>query len=241
MDINGNADALTFDEKLVGNVEKKVVLKQMTKVKSKSKILQSIYLFCKRFLDIVLSLVGIVCVSPFMLVITILIKKDSKGPVFFKHKRIGKNGKEIAIYKFRTMIVDAEKKIKEFTPEQKKEFEKNYKLNNDPRVTKFGRILRKTSLDELPQLFNILKGELSLIGPRPVIKKELEKYGYNQDKFLSITPGLTGFWAANGRSCTTYDQRMQLELYYVDNVSLILDIKIIFKTIFSVIKRQGAI
>ena len=153
-----------------------------------------IYKYVKRFLDFTLSLLGLIVLSPVFLIISILIKKESEGPVFFKHKRIGKNGKEIYLYKFRSMVPNAEELIKKFTPEQMKEFKENFKLENDPRITKVGKWLRKTSLDELPQLINILKGELSIIGPRPVIAEELEKYGNNKEKFLSVTPGLTGYW-----------------------------------------------
>ncbi len=201
----------------------------------------NIYKYLKRMMDFLISLIALIVLSPIFLIIAILIKKESNGPVFFKHKRIGKNGKEIEIYKFRSMVENAEELIKKFTPEQKEEFEKNFKLENDPRITKIGKILRKTSLDELPQLINILKGELSIIGPRPVIKPELEKYGNNREKFLSVTPGLTGYWAANGRSDTTYEQRIIMELYYVDNISFKLDLKIFLKTIVSVIKKEGAI
>ena len=200
-----------------------------------------IYKYFKRFMDIILSVMGLITLSPIFLIIAILIKFDSKNKVFFKHKRIGKNGKEIYIYKFRTMVENAEDLIKQFTPEQMREFKENFKLENDPRIIKVGRFLRKTSLDELPQIFNIIKGYLSIIGPRPVIQEELEKYGENKEKFLSVTPGLTGYWAANGRSCTSYKERMSMELYYVDNISFILDIKIFFKTIISVIKKEGAI
>ena len=138
------------------------------------------------------------------------------------------------------MVNNAEDLIKKFTPEQKEEFERSYKLENDPRITKIGNFLRKTSLDELPQILNILKGELSIIGPRPIIQAELEKYEENKEKFLSVKPGLTGYWAANGRSDTSYEERMQMELYYVDNMSFKLDVKIFFKTIFAVIKKEGA-
>ena len=202
--------------------------------------IKSIYKYVKRFMDIVLASIGLVVLSPVFLVIAILIKTESKGKVFFKHKRIGKNGKEIYIYKFRTMVENAEDLIKQFTPEQMKEFKENFKLENDPRVTKIGKILRKTSLDELPQLINIIKGDISIIGPRPVISEELEKYGMNKNRFLSVTPGLTGYWAANGRSNTTYEQRMEMELYYVDNMSFKLDLKVFFKTVLSVLKREGA-
>ena len=116
----------------------------------------------------------------------------------------------------------------------------NYKLDNDPRITKMGKILRKTSLDELPQLINILKGDLSIIGPRPIVDGEIEKYGLNKNKLLSVTPGLTGNWAANGRSCTSYEERMKMELDYVENISFKMDMKIFFKTIICVFKRKGA-
>lgn len=195
----------------------------------------------KRVLDILIASIGLVVLSPIFLIVALCIKLETRGKVMFKHKRIGKNGKEIYIYKFRSMVENAEDMIKDFSPEQMKEFKENYKLKNDPRITKVGKFIRKTSLDELPQLLNIIKGELSIIGPRPVIEEELEKYGPSKAKFLSATPGLTGYWAANGRSCTSYEDRMKMELYYVDNMSLKLDIKIIFKTVITVIKRQGAI
>ena len=187
-----------------------------------------------------MSTIALIVLAPVFAIIALAIKIESKGPVFFKHTRIGKNGKIIKIYKFRSMVQNAEDLIQKFTPEQMKEFKENYKLTDDPRITKIGNFLRKTSLDELPQLINIIKGELSIIGPRPVIQEELEKYGADAQKFLSVTPGLTGYWAANGRSDTTYEQRMEMELYYVDNLSMKLDLKIFFKTILSVLKREGA-
>lgn len=198
------------------------------------------YKIVKRIMDVIISTLGLIVLSPVFAIIALAIKIESKGPIFFKHTRIGKNGKIIKIYKFRSMVENAEELIQNFTPEQMEEYKENYKLTDDPRITKIGKILRKTSLDELPQLLNIIKGELSIIGPRPVVQDELEKYGANAEKFLSVTPGLTGYWAANGRSCTTYDERMDMELYYVDNLSLKLDIKVFFKTIEAVIKREGA-
>lgn len=202
---------------------------------------QSPYRYIKRFMDVILATIALVVLSPIFLVIAIAIKIESKGPVLFKHTRIGKDGKIIKLYKFRSMVINAEELIKTFTPEQMKEYKENYKLTNDPRITKVGNFLRKTSLDELPQLLNIIKGDLAIIGPRPVVADELKKYGPNTEKFLSVTPGLTGYWAANGRSCTTYEQRMQMELYYIDNLSLKMDVKVFFKTIEAVIKREGAI
>lgn len=207
----------------------------------KTKISKKVYIKIKRVIDVILASVALILLSPLFAIIAIAIKIDSKGPVFFAHKRIGKNGKIIKLYKFRSMVINAEELIKSFTPEQMREYKENYKLTNDPRITKVGKFLRKTSLDELPQLINIINGDLSIIGPRPVVADELEKYGVNKDKFLSVTPGLTGYWAANGRSNTTYEQRMEMELYYIDNLSLKMDIKVFFKTILSVVKKEGAI
>ncbi len=215
-----------------------VVVDKIDECVEKSKV--KAYDFVKRGLDILISFVGIIVCLPIFIIIAIAIKLDSEGPIFFKHKRIGKHGKNIEIYKFRTMIKNAEEAMKYFTPEQKKEFEENFKLENDPRVTRVGKILRKTSLDELPQIINILKGEMSIIGPRPIVKNELEKYGNKKEEFLSVAPGLTGYWAANGRSDVSYEERMALELYYVEHRSLFLDLKIFFKTIGSVLTGRGA-
>lgn len=200
-----------------------------------------IYDFVKRVFDIVCSLIGLIVLSPVFIILSILIKTTSEGPVFFAHKRVGKGGKTIKIYKFRSMVTNAEELIKQFTPEQKAEYEKNFKLENDPRVTKVGKFMRKTSLDELPQLINILKGDISVVGPRPVMDVETQIYGNYRNMLLSVKPGLTGFWAANGRSHTTYTRRRAMEIYYVKNRSVLLDLKIIFKTFISVFKRVGAV
>ena len=199
------------------------------------------YKIVKRTADVMLSSIAMVALLPVFAVIALAIKLESKGPVFFKHTRIGKDGKIIKLYKFRSMVDNAEDLIKKFTPEQMKEYQENYKLKDDPRITKVGKFLRETSLDELPQLINIIKGDLSIIGPRPVVSEELKKYGVNTEKFLSVTPGLTGYWAANGRSCINYEQRMQMELFYIDNLSFKMDIKVFFKTIEAVAKREGAV
>ena len=200
-----------------------------------------IYDFVKRVFDIVCSLIGLIVLSPVFIILSILIKTTSEGPVFFAHKRVGKGGKTIKIYKFRSMVTNAEELIRQFTPEQKAEYEKNFKLENDPRITKVGNFMRKTSLDELPQLINILKGDISIVGPRPVMDVETKIYGNYRNMLLSVKPGLTGFWAANGRSHTTYTRRRAMEIYYVKNRSVLLDLKIIFKTFISVFKREGAV
>lgn len=227
---NGDTETIDLDIDLQRSLEK-------NNIKSNKKVFRMV----KRMFDIILSFLGIIILFPLFIIIGIIIKIESKGKVIFKHKRIGKNGKIIYIYKFRTMFDNAEYMIKDFTIEQKEEFNKNYKLKNDPRITKVGSFLRKTSLDELPQLFNIIKGDLSIIGPRPVIERELDKYGENKEKFLSVIPGLTGYWAANGRSDTSYEKRMEMELFYVDNMSLKLDLEIFLNTIKSVVSRRGAI
>lgn len=223
------------NEHAIKNVSKMELIKAKESIEKKQT-----YIKVKRILDCILATIALIILSPIYLIIAIAVKIDSKGPVFFKHTRIGKNGKIIKIYKYRTMVANAEKLIKKFTPEQMKEYKENFKLENDPRITKVGKFLRKTSLDELPQLLNIIQGDLALIGPRPVVKSELEKYGENAEKFLSITPGLTGNWAASGRSNTTYEERMEMELWYVDNISFKTDLKIFFKTIIAVIKKEGA-
>ena len=198
------------------------------------------YLFLKRIIDFMASLIGIILLSPVFLIISIMIKFDSKGPIVFGHIRKGLHGKDIRVYKFRTMYENSKEIFDNFTEEQKKEFYINFKLDNDPRITKLGHFLRKTSLDEIPQLFNILKGDMSIVGPRPIVEGEIERYGKYSKKLFSVMPGLTGYWQANGRSDTTYEERVAMDMYYIDNRSTVLDIKIIFKTFISVIKKEGA-
>lgn len=200
----------------------------------------NLYFIFKRFFDFTFSLLSIILLFPFLLIIFIFIKLDSKGPAIYKHERLGKNGQTIGIYKFRTMVANADECFEKFTKEQKEEYNKNFKLENDPRITKVGKFLRNTSLDELPQLLNILKGEMSIIGPRPVVKKEILKFGKQKDKYLSVLPGLTGWWGCNGRSDITYEDRIKLELYYIDNISFKLDVICFFKTIGAVLKKSGA-
>lgn len=215
----------------------------MKKDKTNKKVL---YKFTKRIIDIIGSIIGILILIPTTLIIYLARKvlKEDKGPLFYEQLRYGKNGKVFRLYKFRSMCIGADKKLKEYlenNDEAREEFEKTHKSQNDPRITKIGNFLRKSSLDELPQMINILKGDMSFVGPRPVVEKEVEEYGTNKDKFLSVRPGLTGYWQVNGRSNTTYEERMKMELYYVDNCSLWLDIKIFFKTFITVFKKEGAV
>ncbi|MBT2730142.1 sugar transferase [Bacillus sp. ISL-75] len=186
---------------------------------------------------------GILLTFPIQLVVmSFYIFGPNKGPVFFKQVRIGKYGQEFYIYKFRSMVVDAEKKLRENEELHQKYIKNNYKLeqDEDPRITSFGRFIRKTSLDELPQFINVLKGDMSLVGPRPVVLEELDEYKNRKEVFLSVKPGITGYWQVCGRSDVGYPDRVDIELYYAYNQSLWLDIKIMLKTILLVILRKGA-
>ena len=198
------------------------------------------YYIAKRVLDVVVSALGLAVLALPIVLIALLIKLESPGPAFYVHNRIGKNGKPLPLLKFRSMHVNADRMIEAFTPEQKAEWEKNFKLEKDPRITRLGHFLRKSSMDELPQLINVLKGELSIVGPRPIVTEELERYGENKDKFLSVTPGLTGYWQAYARSSCSYEQRMEMELHYVENANFWWDIKIMLATVGVVLRGKGA-
>ena len=201
-----------------------------------------VYLFVKRAVDIVVSAAALIVLSPVLLIIAILVIADDGGNPFYGHIRIGKNGRRITVYKFRSMRKDAGDLNKLLTPAQLEQYQKEFKIDNDPRITRVGSFLRKTSLDELPQLLNILKGDISIVGPRPIVERETKIYGDDIAKFLSVKPGLTGYWQAYARNNATYSsgERQRMEMYYVDNQSVWLDIKIVFKTVESVIKREGA-
>ena len=173
------------------------------------------YLIVKRTIDILGALIGLVLLSPIFLIVAIAIKLDSKGPIIFGHTRKGLHGKDIKVYKFRTMYENSQEIFNNFTKEQKEEFYKNFKLENDPRVTKIGDFLRRTSIDELPQLINILNGSMSIVGPRPIVQKEIDLYGDYANKLFSVVPGLTGYWQANGRSDTTYEERIKMDILWI--------------------------
>jgi len=203
------------------------------------------YPLWKRGFDIIFSLFALIVSLPIAIPIMIAIKLTDRGPIFYKQKRVGYQGKEFYIYKFRSMYPDADKRLKEILekdPEAKKEWEKTFKLKNDPRITKIGKFLRKTSLDELPQFINVLKGEMSVVGPRPVIKEELEKYYKNRAKqYISVKPGITGYWQVESRSnIDNYRQRVAMDVWYIKNKSIWHDIKIIVKTVKVMITGKGA-
>ena len=218
---------------------------ESTEIMEKSQIKkQSLtYLFFKRLTDIVLSLLALIGFSPVFLGVWIANRfGDYKGPLFFKQTRIGKNGKPFKMYKFRSMIVNADEILHSNIELYEKYVENNYKLepDEDPRITKLGRWLRRTSIDEIPQFINILKGDMSIVGPRPVVKEELKEYGDRVDKFLSVKPGAMGLWQASGRSNIGYPERCDLELSYVDKASYWYDVRIMFKNIISIFKNTGA-
>jgi Undecaprenyl-phosphate galactose phosphotransferase WbaP len=197
----------------------------------------------KRFMDLSLVLIGGSIIAPFLLLIALLVKISSPGPVIYKHTRIGINGKPFKVYKFRSMVIDAEERLNALLaadPRIQREWEESHKLKNDPRITGVGKFLRRTSLDEFPQLLNILKGEMSLVGPRPIVDGEIKKYGEDFGRIFSVKPGITGLWQVSGRSDTDYGERVAFDTYYLQSWSVWLDIWILFKTVEVVFKGKGA-
>jgi len=199
--------------------------------------------FIKYCLDFILAIILFVLLFPINLIIILILKIFTKGSVFFKHKRIGRNGKEFVLYKFRTMKESRDKILNEYFikyPEAKLEWKNNHKLRNDPRITQVGYFLRDFSLDEIPQILNIIKGDMSFVGPRPIVREEIEKYGIHFNNYKRCRPGLTGLWQVSGRNDTTYKERIDFDMYYIKNKSFLLDMKILLKTIPVVLSRKGA-
>lgn len=196
----------------------------------------------KRVFDMVASTCLLLFLSPLMLLLAWRIRQDG-GPAVFEHQRVGKDGKKFPCYKFRSMVVDAKGQLERLlasNPRLRAEWERDHKLKNDPRISPVGHFLRKTSLDELPQLFNVLRGEMSLVGPRPIVEAELERYGDDVEYFLMVRPGITGLWQVSGRNDVGYETRVYLDSWYVKNWSLWYDIAILFKTVRVVLRRDGA-
>ena len=228
----------------VGNVEvdgfydeKTILLKMQNNMKKKRNR------WLKRSFDFCASLIGIIAVAPFLCGIAIAVYMTSPGSVFFASKRIGKNGRIFNCYKFRTMVINSEEVLKQYlkeNPQFKEEWENNFKLKNDPRITKMGEFLRKTSLDELPQLFNVLKGDMSLVGPRPILLEEPLKYGCHIQEYYLVRPGITGYWQVSGRNDVSYSERVEMVSWYVRNWSLWQDIILLLKTVKVVLWRRGA-
>ena len=191
------------------------------------------YRLIKDFFDLLFSLLFLITFLPLFLIISFLIKLSSRGPIFFVQQRIGKNNVPFKCIKFRTMHPEAKDILENLLlkdSELKKEFEETHKIKNDPRITTIGKLLRKTSLDELPQFINVLRGEMSIIGPRPIVKEEKEKYGKIFERVFLIKPGITGLWQVSGRNNLTYKRRVILDLNYVENYNLIMDLRILIRT-----------
>lgn len=204
---------------------------------------KSVYRFIKRLFDFFVALVAIIIISPLLLIISAVVYLGDPGPVVYGQIRIGKDGKPFEIWKFRSMYKNADKMIDQLTDEQRQQYITEFKIDNDPRITPVGNFLRKTSLDELPQLFNVLCNDMSLVGPRPLIESEIQTYYEDTyDTLLSVKPGVTGYWQAYARNNATYQsgKRQQMEMYYISHASMMLDIKILLRTVVSVLHKDGA-
>ena len=204
------------------------------------------YKFVKRLVDIVAGIVGIILLIPLTIIVELIrvIKKENQGPLFYEQLRIGKNGKQFRMYKFRSMCMNADETLKEYlekNPEAKKEYRKYKKLKDDPRVTKVGKVLRETSLDEFPQLINVLLGNMSLVGPRPYLPREQKDMGEYYTSIIKVKPGITGPWQIAGRSKISFEDRLKMDLEYANNCTLKNDIKILWKTFTKVLDKDGAI
>lgn len=205
-----------------------------------------IYNVIKRIIDIIGGLVGTIILIPITLCVYIARKilKEDDGPLFYEQLRIGKDGKEFRFYKFRSMVMNADEKLKDYlekNEEARQEYKKYKKLKNDPRITKLGNFLRKTSIDEFPQFINVLKGDMSLVGPRPYLHREIQDMGDSYGTIISVKPGLTGYWQVNGRSEKDFKERTEMDVAYVHDRTLWLDIKFMIKTVLKIFKKEGAI
>lgn len=244
--MSANREEVAYVNDVVGAINKEYISEVIIK-KDTKKIKGVLYIekFLKRIIDIIGGLVGIIFLIPIMVGIKIanIIAKDN-GPLFYKQKRIGKDGKEFYLYKFRSMIVNADEVLFEYLAENeeaKKEYDEYKKLKNDPRVTRVGKFIRNTSLDEFPQFINVLKGDMSLVGPRPYLPREKDSMGIKYDKVILAKPGITGMWQVCGRSEVTFKERLDMDIEYHYNWSLKTDIKLLLKTVKKVLMREGAI
>ncbi|HEV3468130.1 MAG TPA: sugar transferase [Pyrinomonadaceae bacterium] len=200
---------------------------------------RDMYVICKRVVDIVVAALLLVAALPLLACVALAVKASSRGPVLFRHRRLGLGGREFECLKFRTMVADADEELRR-NNFLRRQFEQTYKLRHDPRVTPVGAFLRRTSLDELPQLLHVLRGEMSLVGPRPIVRPELEKYSIYGEKLLTVKPGLSGLWQVCGRSDTTYPQRVMMDMHYIDHRSLSLDLRLMLLTVAAVVRKSGA-
>ena len=242
--MSANREEFAYVNTLDRNINNFVTGSVIKKEAKKVNVLYHVEKAVKRGIDILGGIVGVILLVPIMIGIKIanLIAKDT-GPLFYKQKRIGKDGKEFYLYKFRSMVVDADEKLLKYLAENeeaREEYAKYKKLKNDPRVTKVGHFIRNTSLDEFPQFINVLKGDMSLVGPRPYLLREKEDMGRLYDKIITTKPGITGMWQVSGRSEVTFEERLDMDMEYNYNWSLKTDIKLLFKTVKKVATREGA-
>ena len=241
-------EKVTFVPELFGipaaNIQARGLMNEQTLIlEVKNNLAQRRNRLFKRIFDITATVIGGILILPVIAIVAILIYLDSPGPIVFGHKRVGQGGKEFPCYKFRSMVPNAQEALEIYlkeNPEAREEWERDFKLKDDPRVTKIGKFLRKTSLDELPQLWNVLIGDMSLVGPRPIVRAEVEKYGEYINDFYLVPPGITGVWQVSGRSDTTYEERVLMDSWYVHNWSVWIDIVYLVKTVLAVLKAKGA-
>lgn len=229
------------------NLEIREIKKDVEPSKDAIKVKNGIvYLICKKIIDIVAGVIGVILLAPITLVVWIirLCMHENDGPLFFEQLRIGKDGKQFRLYKFRTMVMNADEKLYKYLEENeeaRKVYKKYKKLKNDPRITKLGNFLRKTSLDEFPQFINLLKGDMSLVGPRPYLYREKNDMGDYYDQIVQVKPGITGYWQVNGRNDVDFEERTYMDTYYIEHRGIIMDLKIILKTVLKMFKKEGAI
>ena len=241
-------EKVTFVPELFGipaaNIQARGLMNEQTLIlEVKNNLAQRRNCLFKRIFDITATVIGGILILPIVAIVAVLIYLDSPGPIVFGHKRVGLGGKEFPCYKFRSMVPNAQEALEIYlkeNPEAREEWERDFKLKDDPRVTKIGKFLRKTSLDELPQLWNVLIGDMSLVGPRPIVRAEVEKYGEYINDFYLVPPGITGVWQVSGRSDTTYEERVLMDSWYVHNWSIWIDIVYLVKTVLAVFKGKGA-
>lgn len=247
-DIQPLTDTVLFTPRLVGSplgsVEiSTLFVEQVAVIKSKNNLSRWYNRWFKFCFDMLVTVVGSIAFSPFLLLLALLVGIDNRGRIIFAHRRMGRSGRAFYCYKFQTMVKNADEALTEYLSENadaRKEWERSFKLTNDPRVTRLGAFLRRTSLDELPQIINVMKGEMSLVGPRPIVEAEMAMYGGNIREYLMVRPGITGMWQTSGRSDTTYEERVAMDTWYVRNWSVWIDMKYLVKTFEAVISKKGA-
>ena len=226
-------------------ISRDAILVQKPNLTEEIKNKKVFYKLCKRIIDIFIGTIGVLLLIPLTIGVYFLkvLKKENDGPLFYEQIRIGKNGKEFRIYKYRTMVMNADEKLTQYLEENeeaKKEYERYKKLKHDPRITRLGRILRNTSIDEFPQFINVLKGDMSVVGPRPYLHREIKDMEDNYKTIISVKPGITGYWQVNGRNAKSFKERVNMDIAYIKDRTLWFDVKIIIKTILNIFRKEGA-